>query len=80
MMKPKRKMRPRTKGGPKFMLPTELKIDYKNFPLLQKFLSDRGKIIPRRISGITATQQRQLSSSIKMARYLGLLITGGIKK
>jgi len=55
-------------------------IDYKNVALLQKYLNDRGKIVPRRISGVTAKKQRQLSLAIKRARFLGLLTTGGVKK
>jgi len=43
-------------------------------------LNDRGKIVPRRLSGITAKQQRELTSAIKVARYLALLTTGGVKK
>jgi small subunit ribosomal protein S18 len=57
-----------------------VEIDYKNFSLLQKFLNERGKIIPRRISGVTAKEQRQLVVAIKRARHLALLTTGGIKK
>ena len=55
-------------------------INYKNLSLLQKYLTERGKLIPRRISGVTAKEQRQLVASVKRARFLALLITGGIKK
>lgn len=48
-------------------------IDYKNPDVLKRFVSDRGKIIPRRISGATAKQQRMITSSVKKARYLGLI-------
>ncbi len=48
-------------------------IDYKRPEVLKRFITDRGKIIPRRISGATAKQQRQICLSIKRARYLGLL-------
>lgn len=48
-------------------------IDYKDPDQLKRFITDRGKIIPRRISGATAKQQRQICKSIKRARYLGLL-------
>ncbi len=48
-------------------------IDYKRPEVLKRFITDRGKIIPRRISGATAKQQRQICLSIKRARFLGLL-------
>ncbi len=48
-------------------------IDYKNPEGLKRFVTDRGKIIPRRISGATAEQQRQICNAIKRARYLSLL-------
>ncbi|HEX9165464.1 MAG TPA: 30S ribosomal protein S18 [Gemmatimonadales bacterium] len=48
-------------------------IDYKDEKLLSRFLSERGKILPRRLSGMTARHQRQLSVAIKRARYLALL-------
>ena len=51
----------------------DLVIDYKNPQLLKNFLSDRGKIVPARISGLTARQQRQLTKAIKRARMLALL-------
>jgi small subunit ribosomal protein S18 len=64
----------------KFILPKDIKIDYKNLPLLQRYTTERGKIVPRRISGITAHEQRAMSISIKYARYLGLLSVGSSKK
>jgi small subunit ribosomal protein S18 len=48
-------------------------IDYKNPGLLRYFLSDRGKIVPARISNISSRQQRQLTRAIKRARQLALL-------
>ncbi|MBF2090536.1 MAG: 30S ribosomal protein S18 [Leptolyngbya sp. DLM2.Bin15] len=48
-------------------------IDYKDVDLLRKFVTERGKILPRRITGLTAKQQRQLTRSIKQARILALL-------
>lgn len=48
-------------------------IDYKDEKMLQRFLTERGKILPARLSGITARHQRQLSTAIKRARYLALL-------
>lgn len=48
-------------------------IDYKDVDLLRKFVTERGKILPRRISGLTAKQQRDLTVAIKRARMLALL-------
>jgi small subunit ribosomal protein S18 len=48
-------------------------IDFKKPDTLKRFITDRGKIIPRRISGATATQQRDITVAIKRARYLALL-------
>jgi len=48
-------------------------IDYKNILLLRKFITDRGKIVPRRNSGVSAKWQRKLSEAIKRARYIGLI-------
>lgn len=51
----------------------EEKIDYKDVDLLRKFITDRGKILPRRITGLTAQQQRHLTTAIKRAREIALL-------
>ena len=48
-------------------------VDYKDEKLLSRFLTDRGKILPRRLSGVTARHQRQLAVAIKRGRYLALL-------
>lgn len=48
-------------------------IDYKDVGLLRKFVSERGKILPRRITGTSAKYQRRLAVAIKRARYLALL-------
>ncbi len=48
-------------------------IDYKDVDLLRKFITERGKILPRRITGLTSKQQRDLTRSIKRARILALL-------
>lgn len=48
-------------------------IDYKNIALLKRYITERGKIIPRRISGNCAKHQRQLTKAIKRARHLALL-------
>jgi small subunit ribosomal protein S18 len=48
-------------------------INYKDVDLLRKFITERGKILPRRITGLTAKQQRDLTTAIKQARILALL-------
>ncbi|MFB2645346.1 30S ribosomal protein S18 [Raphidiopsis sp. BLCC-F218] len=48
-------------------------IDYKDVELLRKFMTERGKILPRRITGLTSQQQRQLTLAIKRARILAFL-------
>ena len=50
-----------------------LVIDYKNPQLLKSFLTDRGKIVPARISGVSARQQRQITKAVKRARMLALI-------
>jgi len=48
-------------------------IDYKDIAKIRKFISERGKILPRRISGNCAKHQRQLTVAIKRARHIALL-------
>jgi small subunit ribosomal protein S18 len=48
-------------------------IDYKDVDLLRKFITERGKILPRRITGLTSKQQRDLTVAIKRARIIALL-------
>jgi len=48
-------------------------IDYKNTDLLERFMNDQGKILPRRVTGTSAKYQRQLARAIKRARFLGLI-------
>ncbi len=48
-------------------------IDYKDEKLLRRFVSERGKIVPRKISGTSAIYQRQLATAIKRARHIALL-------
>lgn len=48
-------------------------IDYKDAPRLRKFVSERAKILPRRITGTCAKHQRQLTEAIKRARHIALL-------
>jgi len=49
------------------------KIDYKDVRLLQRYVSERGKIVPSRITAVSAKKQRELARAIKRARFLGLL-------
>ncbi len=49
------------------------KVDYKDVRRLQRFLTERGKILPRRATGLSAKQQRQVAASIKRARHLAFL-------
>lgn len=49
------------------------KIDYKDVKLLQRYVSERGKIVPSRISAVSARKQRELALAIKRARFLALL-------
>ena len=51
----------------------DIKIDYKDTKYLSKFISERGKIIPSRVSGMPLKRQRQLAQAIKRARILALL-------
>jgi len=55
----------------KFDLPK--KFDYKNTDLLKQFITETGKIMPARVTGITASNQRRVTKSVKIARFLALL-------
>ena len=48
-------------------------IDYKDVKLLQRYVSERGKMVPSRITAVSAKKQRELARAIKRARFLGLL-------
>ena len=48
-------------------------IDYKDVELLKKFITERGKILPRRMTGLTSKQQRDLTLAVKRARIVALL-------
>ncbi len=50
-----------------------LYIDYKDVKLLQKFITEQGKIIPKRITGTSSKYQRELAKAIKRARHMALL-------
>ena len=56
-----------------YLEPTQGTIDYKNVILLRKFITSEGKILPRRLSGLTAKQQRYMTNAIKKARIMSLL-------
>ena len=56
-----------------FSGPHAPKIDYKDVKLLQRFISERGKIVPSRITAVSTKKQRELAQAIKRARFLGLL-------
>jgi len=60
----KRRLSPVKPGDP---------IDYKDVDLLKKFITERGKILPRRLTGLTAKQQRDLTNAVKRARIMALL-------
>ena len=60
----RRRMSPIKPGDP---------IDYKDVDLLRKFITERGKILPRRITGLTTKQQRDLTTAIKRSRIVALL-------
>ncbi len=50
-----------------------LKIDYKDVRLLQRYISERGKIVPSRITAVSHKKQRELAKAIKRARFLALI-------
>ena len=49
------------------------KIDYKDTKLLLRYISEKGKIVPSRITGVSSKKQKELAKAIKRARFLGLL-------
>jgi small subunit ribosomal protein S18 len=50
-----------------------LTIDYKDVKLLQRYISERGKIVPARITSVCAKKQRELAQAIKRSRFIGLM-------
>lgn len=72
-----RKMKPRPRKGRRkvcqFCVDKVEHIDYKDAAKLRKFITERGKIMPRRMSGVCAEHQRALASAIKSARQIALL-------
>ncbi|MBN2188336.1 MAG: 30S ribosomal protein S18 [Chitinispirillaceae bacterium] len=47
--------------------------DYKDIKIISRYITERGKIVPRRLSGLTAKNQRRLSKAVKRARHLALI-------
>ncbi|HAJ18511.1 MAG TPA: 30S ribosomal protein S18 [Rhodospirillaceae bacterium] len=74
-MRPAATRRPffRRKKTCPFSGPNAPAIDYKDVKTLQRFISERGKIVPSRITGVSAKKQRALSTAIKRSRFLGLI-------
>ena len=68
--KPKKKQNPLKAAGVK-------NVDYKDTALLRKFISDRGKIRSRRVTGVTVQEQRDIARAIKVAREMALLPYAG---
>ena len=56
-----------------FCADKNLVIDYKDADKLKKFVSEKGKILPRRVTGLCAKHQRKVTTDIKRARHIGLL-------
>lgn len=63
----------RRKKGAKLNGEAALAIDYKDVSLLKNYITETGKIVPSRITGVPAKMQRQLARAIKHARFLALL-------
>ena len=66
LRKPKKKVNPLDKDGVTY-------IDYKDTALLRKFISDRGKIRARRVTGVSVQEQRLIATAVKNAREMALL-------
>lgn len=66
-------LRPRRKKRCPFTAAGMETVDYKDIDTLTKFITERGKILPRRITGVSARYQRLLALAIKRARYMALL-------
>ena len=65
--------RPSRKKVCNFCVDKVAEIDYKDTNKLKKYITDKGKIVPRRMSGVCAKHQRELAVAIKRARYMALL-------
>ncbi|MCW5198686.1 30S ribosomal protein S18 [Desulfobulbus sp. F3] len=62
----------------KFCADKQQEVDYKDVKMLRNFVTERGKIVPKRIYGTCAPHQRQLTEAVKRARHLALLPYSGI--
>lgn len=69
---PKQNFFSRRKSCP-FSGPKAIKIDYRDPRILSRFVSERGRIVPSRISAVSAKKQRELSVAIKRSRYLAIM-------
>jgi len=56
-----------------FILDKKLLLDYKNMRVIQRFITETGRIVPRRVSGVCAKNQRKLTQMIKRARNIGFI-------
>ena len=72
MMNKKQSFFKKKKGCP-FSGEDAMAIDYKDVKLLSRYISEKGKIIPSRITNVSAKKQRELARAIKRARYIALL-------
>ena len=72
-LKEKPKFKRRKKRPCPFTVDQINELDFHDVGQLRRFISDRGKILPRRNTGVTAKKQRMLAKAIKRARYMGLL-------
>ena len=80
MMKNKKKRAPRRDSKTEDLgrtrtrlLKADQQVDYRDYEFLRKFMTERGKIVPGRITGANAKQQRQVKRAIRRARVMGLL-------
>ncbi len=65
---------------PRMSIPKGTEINYKNLAFLQKCLTERGKLFSRRLTSAKAAQQRQITTAVKIARFLGLLPVGSTRR
>jgi small subunit ribosomal protein S18 len=72
MNNPKKYTKFNFRNKPPFLKPGEI-IDYKNIDILRRFITEQGKILPRRTTNLTARSQREMTKAIKQARILGSL-------
>ncbi|MDD5089724.1 MAG: 30S ribosomal protein S18 [Candidatus Wallbacteria bacterium] len=72
-MNPNNRFRPQRKKICLFCKENKQYIDYKRVELLRRYTTEKGKILPRRVTGCCAMHQRKLGTAIKRARYISLL-------